>query len=385
MKKLLSIILGIILALLIAVGCIWGKEIGSVASIKSVEDNPYLYTMDYKASYDLDDLLSHDIDGNAKLGQYVANRIGKGLFHITIKSNQLADENGEYHGFGCTSFQALKADATGYWYGRNYDYFKNPTLVVTSHPKKGYASISCCDMSHFGFGLDKLPTRLTDKFMCLAAIYTPLDGVNEKGLCMSIMALPKQAARQETGKHKAATSVLIRLVLDRCATVEEAVELIRSVDVRHDTVTGGGYHYMVADAQGHAAVVEFDLEDGWKTLVVPKDTALQYMTVTNHLLSPKFQTEEPNPKYGNPYSRSWWRYDTVEEYLSQRNGTLTLQQAQECLGLVHWVDLAWGDPKGTIEDTQYSNVYDQTNHILYLRNWNNYDHTYQFQLLTSEK
>ena len=75
----------------------------------------------------------------------------------------------------------------------------------------------------------------------------------------------------------------------------------------------------------------------------------------------------------------------MEEYLSQRNGTLTLQQAQECLGLVHWVDLAWGDPKGTIEDTQYSNVYDQTNHILYLRNWNNYDHTYQFQLLTSEK
>lgn len=47
---------------------------------------------------------------------------------------------------------------------------------------------------------------------------------------------------------------------------------------------------------------------------------------------------------------------------------------------MHWVGLAWGDPKGTIEDTQYSNVYDQTSHTLYLRNWNNYDHTYQFQL-----
>ena len=197
MKKILYIILGIVLAAVIAVGCIWGKEIASVASIKSVDGNHYLFSMEYKANYDLDDVLAHDIDGNAKLGQYVANRIGKGLFHITIESNQLADENGEYHGFGCTSFQTAKADGSGYWYGRNYDYFENPTLVVTSHPKKGYASISCCDMSHFGFSLDKRPVHLADKFMCLAAIYTPLDGVNEKGLCF--MTEPLEADKEITG------------------------------------------------------------------------------------------------------------------------------------------------------------------------------------------
>jgi len=38
----------------------------------------------------------------------------------------------------------------------------------------------------------------------------------------------------------------------------------------------------------------------------------------------------------------------------------------------------WED--GTVEDTQYSNVYDQTALTLRLRSWNNYETTHQFSL-----
>ena len=377
MKKVLFWILGILLALCIVIACIWGGEIATLRSVRSVDGNPYLYQMEYKAAYDLDDLMAEDIDENAELLDYVIGRVGKGI-PIKMKSAQVADENGEMATFNCTSFQALKADGTGFWYGRNYDYFKNPTMVTISRPKRGYASIAVSDMSHFGYTLENLPAKFMSKLSCLASVYAPVDGINEKGLCTSIMALPKQASQQDTDKHDVGTTIIMRLWLDRCATVAEALALLETVDVRHDAAVGSGYHYMVADANGDCAVVEFDKDDGWKTMIVRKDPEAKYMLVTNHLLSEKYYTTEPDPAVGNPHSKSWWRYETAGAFLSGHDGTLTFDEAQECLAQVHWKDLVWEN--GTVEDTQYSNVYDQKNITLALRNWNAYETTCRFSL-----
>ena len=377
MKKFLKWLCIFIVAAVVAVACIWGGEIRSISTIESVGGNEYLYKMEYRAAYDLDDVVSRDIDSNAKLLEYVIGRIGKGI-PIKMKSTQGADENGELGTFACTSFQAAKADGEGYWYGRNYDFYKNPTMVTISHPKKGYASIGVSDMSHFGYGLDKLPDALARKVNCLAAIYAPVDGINEKGLCTSIMALPNQAACQESGKHKVGTTIIMRLWLDRCATVQEALDLAATLDIRHDTVVGSGYHYMVADANGDCAILEFDKEDGWKSMILRKPAGEKSMLVTNHLLSPKYYTTEPDPAVGNPHSKSWWRYETAGAYLAAHEGVLTLEEAQECLAQVHWKDLVWEN--GEIEDTQYSNVYDQKNITLTLRNWNDYETSVKFSL-----
>ncbi len=377
MKKALFWICGIIVAICLAVAYIWCGEIRSIGTIESVGGNEYLYRMEYKAKYDLDDLISKDIDSNPRLLEYVIGRIGKGL-PLKIKSAQVADEDGNLETFNCTSFQAAQADGDGFWYGRNYDYYKNPTLVTISRPKKGYASIAVSDMSHFGYGLDKLPVKFMGKVNCLAAIYAPVDGINEKGLCTSIMALPGQAACQESGKHKVGTTIIMRLWLDRCATVQEALDLAATLDIRHDAAVGSGYHYMIADASGDCAVLEFDKEDGWKSMIVRKDPSEKSILVTNHLLSPKYYTTVPDIAVGNPHSKSWWRYETAGAYLAEHSGTLSLEQAQECLAMVHWKDLIWED--GTVEDTQYSNVYDQQNITLALRNWNDYDTTVRFSL-----
>ncbi len=377
MKKVILWIVGILAVLCIVLGCIWGREISTIRTLKSVGGNKYLYQMEYKAAYDLDDLVAQNIDSNPELLDYVIGRIGKGL-PLKIKSAQVADENGELATFNCTSFQAVNAGGEGFLFGRNYDYFKNPTLVTVSHPKKGYASIAVSDMSHFGYSLEKLPESLAGKLSCLASIYAPVDGMNEKGLCTSIMALPGQASRQDTEKYDVGTTIIMRLWLDRCATVSEALALLDEVDVRHDATVGTGYHYMVADASGDCAVVEFDKDDGWKTLIVRKPAGEKSMLVTNHLLSEKYYTTEPDPAVGNPHSKSWWRYETAGAYLAAHDGTLTLEQAQECLALVHWKDLVWDN--GTVEDTQFSNVYDQHSLTLDLRNWNDYETTVHFQL-----
>ena len=377
MKKFLKILLAVVIVVVLAVLLVWQGEIRTLRTLTQVDGNPYLFTMEYKAAYDLDDVIEKDVDTNAELLGYVISRVGKGL-PIKIKSSQVADENGELKTFNCTSFQAKQADGEGYWYGRNYDYFKNPTLVTISHPKKGYASIACSDMSHIGYGLDKLPAGFLSRINCMAAIYAPVDGINEKGLCTSIMALPKQASQQDTEKHDVGTSMIMRLWLDRCATVDEALALLESVDVRHDALVGSGYHYMVADATGHCVVVEFDKDDDWKTIVVRKPAEKDYMLVTNHLLNPKHYTTEPDIAVGNPHSYSWDRYAKAGAYLAEHAGVLSFDQAQECLSLVHWVDLPI--PGDKVEDTQYSNVYDQQHLTLSLRNWNDYETTHKFAL-----
>lgn len=252
-KRLGLTLLLLVIVIIAAAAVIWHSEIASIATVEKVDGNDYLYTMQYKAKYDLDDVIASDLDSNPALLNYIVGRIGKGL-PLKIKSSQVAGDDGEMAVFNCTSFQAGNAEGDGFFYGRNYDYFKNPTLVTFSYPDKGYASIGISDMSHFGYKTDKLPDSFFSKLLCLASIYAPVDGINEKGLCTSIMALPKQPSQQNTGKHKVGTSVIMRLFLDRCATVDEALKLISQLDICHDVTVGSGYHYMVADANGDCAV-----------------------------------------------------------------------------------------------------------------------------------
>lgn len=374
-KVLLIVLIAFVLGVCIIVPCVWMGEIKTISSLEQVDpENEYLYCMEYKADYDLDDLIAANIDKNDVLKDYVINRVAKGL-----PINIGGDEEMENKSIGCTSFQVKNAEGEGFLYGRNYDFYKNPSLVTISHPKNGYASIGVSDMSHFGYGIDNLPNSFTEKLLCLASIYAPVDGVNEKGLCTSIMALPNQMSQQNTGKNVVGTSVIMRLFLDRCATVQEALDLLSTVDVRHDIDGGYGYHYMVADANGDCAIIEFDKNDEWKTMIIRKDADTTCMHITNHLLSEKYLTTIPNDSVGNVQSLSWWRYDTVADYLTQRNGTLTLKEAQDCLSMVMWRDMVWDD--GTYEDTQYSNVYNQTTKTLYLRSWfDKYEKTYTFEL-----
>ena len=157
MKKVLLWIVGIIAAICIAVACIWGGEIRTLKTVTTVNGNEYLWQMEYKAAYDLDDLITKDIDSNAKLLEYVIGRVGKGL-PIKIKSSQVADENGETQTMNCTSFQAAQADGDGFWYGRNYDYYKNYLIHVdlalepntTGHTRWGNVMVKSYDYEGAG-------------------------------------------------------------------------------------------------------------------------------------------------------------------------------------------------------------------------------------------
>ena len=90
MRKVLFKILGILAIIVIGVLLIWRGEIATLMTVKSVGGNKYLYQMEYKAKYDLDQVIEKDVDTNAELLEYVIGRIGKGI-PIKMKSAQVAD------------------------------------------------------------------------------------------------------------------------------------------------------------------------------------------------------------------------------------------------------------------------------------------------------
>lgn len=381
MNKILKCVFATIAAIVAAVVLIWFPELRTAAGVEQIGPNKYLYRMDYKATYDIDKVMAANIDENKKLVGFIVEQLSKGLVKQapegTGEVGNVPDPQ-DLEKAACTSFQAA-LEGGGFVVGRNYDYFKNPSIVTITHPKQGYRSIACSDLSHLGYSLEKLPNSLLKKVLCVAAVYCPMDGMNEKGLVTSILALPKQAAQQRTGKPCLGTSTVMRAWLEKCATVDEAIELLSQYDIRHDATVGSGYHYFLADAAGNSAIVEFDLYDNWKTMIVRKDKGASHQLVTNHLMSPKYRTDVPDQILGNTHSKSWERFAKADAYLSERGGILSSDEALECLSLVHWKDYVWEDGSVT-EDTQYSAVYDQSSLTLKLRSWADYDTTVEFAL-----
>ncbi|WP_410809160.1 linear amide C-N hydrolase [Micromonospora sp. 067-2] len=151
--------------------------------------------------------------------------------------------------FGCSLFVA-GGDPARPLFARNFDWDANPALVLRTDPPDGYAAISLVDISYLGVGADPTGDR-----RLLDAPLLPFDGMNERGLAVGLAADDAATARAEPGKPTVGSVRILRLVLDRAATVDEAV----AVFDKHNLDFDGGppLHYLLADATGASAVIEF--------------------------------------------------------------------------------------------------------------------------------
>ena len=84
----------------------------------------------------------------------------------------------------------------------------------------------------------------------------PLDGINEKGLCVSDLVIDTPLLiNQDKGKTDLTITTLIRLLLDKAASVDEALELINCFDIHSSA--GMMHHLAISDRGGKSVVVEF--------------------------------------------------------------------------------------------------------------------------------
>jgi len=327
LKKILLItlcsILGVIVVAVSTVYGIFFNEANALFSIKKIDNS--IYTMEYKNNYFFDEFLEEGASTDAELIDFIVKKVLRGLpIEIGLPN------------FGCSGFTANTPDGDQL-FGRNYDFDHSPILITKTYPKNGYNSIATTDLKSLGFTLDHLPDSLMNKFLLIAAPYVPFDGINEKGVAMSVNMVHGPATAQNTGKISITTTTMIRMVLDKADSVESAIALIEKYDLNDST--GGPFHYQIADKSGDSAIIEYIGDE----LKITRKTG-DYLAMTNFLV---YNDGEFNDHYGQD------RYDTIINKLNDTGAVLTEQEARELLEAAKIPNPLSPIPSGTM----WSNVF----------------------------
>lgn len=274
-----------------------------------------------------------------------------------LKNNILSNADIEFQSniFGCSTISSVDANKNQL-FGRNFDWNHCNALIVQSKPPTGYASISTVNMdfiqSSAGFSLDILP----DNIKTIAALYAPLDGMNEKGLCVAVNMVSDNATiEQNSNKPDITTTTAIRLLLDKAATVEEAIALLQQYDM-HASMNMM-VHFAISDANGKSVAVEYINNE---------------MIVTETPVLTNFYVSE-GEKYGIGSAQSHKRYDILTKILSENN-TITTEQMKNAL------DSVSKDNFNEYESTEWSIIFNQTTGEVVYCHRENYKNGYTFSV-----
>ena len=186
-----------------------------------------LYKMDICYDYSIDKIIDRGIfDDESALGAILQEVLPD--YPVNLKMPN----------FGCSAFTMKNPDSV--MMGRNYD-FKNDTssMLVYCSPKDGYRSVAFAALDNVGANNPELSdeTRLAT----LLSPFISLDGINEKGVSIAVLTLDSKPVRQQSGKPVIATTLAIRLILDRAASTEEAVTLFEKYDMFASSGRDGVY------------------------------------------------------------------------------------------------------------------------------------------------
>jgi len=308
----------------------------TIATIKKVSNYPELniYSMEVKYDYSIDNLTPMKIDSTQEIMETVFNEAAQG-----IKFDYTAPD------YGCSAFTLNCADGKTRM-GRNYDFkFDSSAMIVYCHPENGYASVAHAALDNVNANVIEEGT--ISQVAALTAPFICLDGMNEKGVGIAVLTLDTEPVCQDTGKPKLATTILIRLVLDRAASTQEAVELLKNYDMY--AISGRDYHFYITDSTGDGRIIEFDCESGARETVVTSTRS-----VTNFFIC-HMDKVLPNQKNGI-YGHGRERYDKMEAVFEANVGTESNETAWEALKAASQLP----NPENVTSNTQWSIVYNLT-------------------------
>lgn len=321
------------------------KTMRTLRRLTDYEDGYNLYRIDVKYDYSARDILA---SGYTDTQGYCNALVKDALPLLPVKI--------ELPSYGCSAFSAATAEG-GVVMGRNYDFKLNTScLAVYCSPKDGYRSVAFAALNNIG--ADK-PDTLKAKFACLTAPFICLDGVNEKGVSIAVLTLDSAPTDQNTGKAKITASLIIRMVLDACATTQEAIDLFAAYDML--AVNGRDYHFFITDASGDSRVVEYDPEDALRPMVV---TAMPAITNFYAMYADRVASFQRNGVYGHGKER----YDYIMDVYHRCNGVFAAGDAWEALKAA----ATEPNPESVTSNTQWSIVFDNTDpgaDIVLRRHW----------------
>lgn len=257
--------------------------------------------------------------------------------------------------FGCSTISVENING-GYYFGRNFDWNQCDALIVLSYPENGYASFSTANVDFIRQGAGYASHFLNDEILTIAALYAPLDGMNEKGLCVSVnMIQDGDIISQNTENPDITTTTAIRMLLNQAADVEEAMELLGQYDL-HASM-GHMVHFAIADSTGKSVAIEY-IDNRMKVIETP--------ILTNFYLS-------EGKKNGIGTSQSHTRFEMLEQTLEEKSA-MDSGQVRDALSSVSKGNF------GEFESTEWSVVFDQSALTAEYYHREDYSKSYVFSL-----
>ena len=306
--------------------------------------------------------------------------------------------------FGCSAF-LTKNEAGEVMTCRNYDFphkdaegeVTGQNIVLRFHPKGGLESLCVADAallkrlklpffkgSPESSGLGKIPYRLLP-FICM-------DGMNEKGLTVSILVVDlkkgeTKTCQKEPGRKAMVITELLREALDTCSDVEETIRLAEQVNLIGALRIEA--HLFVADAAGASAVLEWrhDQLQVIRTNAVTnfyvgsddaEDSYLKGKLKEKYIPAPQY-THPYRYGYGHGYERFRRIAEDLEAHLTGTDPYETVMSKEEGFRTLEKVSQEY-EHNDITSFTQYSVIYNHTKRTAELCLARNYSKVYSFTL-----
>ena len=362
------------------------NKVAMIHSLKDLDGTGRLFEINYDVDYKLDQVLASNIGGTQALFEYIAYLLYDDL------GSKVPEVK---YGAGCSAFAVDEKAGKDRLMGRNYDFrhfasdgetlLPTSAILVRTAPKGGKKSISMVDGINLGYGKGFLYDENTDLSLLMGLPYAALDGINEDGFAIGVLALrEKPTVQSKEGQGKIATTVAIRMLLDKASTVKEAIGLLKgyNMDMSTDGKTApaeateqgySNYHFFMADATGNHAIVEYCYGDNALTpdrmeVFTDNDTL---RCVTNFYVSPSMKGHLDG--WGSTHGRK--RYDIMRSTLQDKNYSLS---ESEAMNLLQSVAQTPGEELTSM--TQWSAVYNLTEKSMRLAILREYGKQFDFKV-----
>jgi len=337
--------------------------------LRRVDADGYLYYMDYTEDY----YSAHVIDSLRKAG---------------------------YIDSGCSSFFTHNLDGDPLTC-RNYDYphrmseedrtLTGLNVVLHCKPEGKYESIALADAIWCDPKNPLLRPGGPDKEGFDSALldilpYECMDGINEKGLHVSILRVDIKEGDQPS-RFAVASSMLVRYMLDDCANVDEAIAKVSTAIVTPEDWQD--CHVFVSDATDHYALIE---SRNSVVSVIDSDVVtnfyLGYDDMQDYYKNGKLREgavsmvdENGNPLYSFGYGHGYNRFVTIASQLERykRDGRTMMPEASALVILQSSVQNPYTESTGT-SMTQYSAIYNNAQRTVSVWPFQNYETEYQFDV-----
>ena len=227
----------------------------------------------------------------------------------------------------CTIFTFSKGDTV--LFGNNEDYY-NRSDVIYFVPSDGES-----------YGAVYLGQRYTDR-------YNPQGGMNEMGLAFDANAIPEARLNDHPELPQPRTWLAV-MMMEECATVEEAVEMAGS----YSWGASMAYQLHLADATGDAVVIGPG-PDG--------EIAFTRIGGEGYLVSTNFNLADPGDG-----PESCWRYEEASARLDELE-SVDEPALEDVSGVLEAVA-----QRGGAVNTIYSNVFDTRRQVAYIYYFHQFD------------